>query len=375
MEKCIGVINSEITNETFGTLCGTRPDYMLPYGGRYRIIDFSLSTITNNKISRVVVYGGTHLRSTLDHIGNGQPWELNRRRNGLFIFPKIFDEGRFQDSDIVKYYRTLPFYEDSDASSIYMDNPMTIVNVNLKAAYEKFVKENLDVLFIYKMERDDEGKYLNTNKLILDRDGDLVNIGVNLGTENTINLFLGKFFIKRQIFIDLVKDSIEKSNAQTLRKAILNNKDKLKIGVMETESHVEIIRDVRSFYEANMNLLKPQIYKEVFFSGNMIYTKSKDEPSAIYMENSKVNNSLIANGCMIDGFVDNSIVFRGVKIGKNTIVRNSIIMQKSIIGSESVVVNCIADKNSAIADGVTVVGNPMAPYIVQKGLNIRKDER
>ncbi|MDO5718357.1 MAG: glucose-1-phosphate adenylyltransferase subunit GlgD [Tissierellia bacterium] len=374
MEKCIGLINSGVNNGAFSSLCGIRPDYMLPYGGRYRIIDFALSNMTNHNISNVVVYGGKHIRSTLDHLGNGQSWELNRRRNGLMIFPPIFESDLVVPTDISIYFNSLRFYEHSPLNTVFMDNPMTIIKMDMDEAYDKFIEEDLDVLIFYKRQKDTEGKYLNASKVILDDAGELVNIGTNLGTEDEFNLFLGKTIIKKDVFIDLVKDSVEKSNAHTMRKAIMNNKEHLKIGTYHVDGHVEVIRDLRSYYEANMNLLVPDIYHEMFFGRNNIYTKSKDEPSTIYKDSSKVSNSLLANGCIIEGHVENSIIFRGVKIGKDAIVKNSIIIQKSVIGADSIIVNVIVDKYGVVEDGVTLVGNPLQPYVIAKGKTIGKAE-
>ncbi|MDO5689518.1 MAG: glucose-1-phosphate adenylyltransferase subunit GlgD [Tissierellia bacterium] len=372
MEKCIGVINSGVTTEIFDTLCKTRPTYMLPFAGRYRLIDFALSNMSNHNVSNVVVYGGKNLRSTLDHLGNGQSWELNRRRNGLFVFPPIYHSDMIVPTDIANYYNTLTFYEHSTQKNMFIDNPMTVVKMDLQDAFEKFIEEDLDVMLFYKTQKDPDGYYLNTSKIILNEQGKLLNIGMNLGTENEFNLYLGKMLIKKDLFITLVKEAVEKGNAHNLRQAIINNKHILKIGTYHLDGHVEVIRDTRTYYQANMNLLNPDIYHELFFGRNMIYTKSKDEPPTTYKSTSKVNNSLIANGCIIEGHVENSIVFRGVKIGKDSIVRNSIIIQKSSIGSDAIVVNVITDKYASIGDGVTVVGNPLQPYVVGKSQVIVK---
>lgn len=374
MEKCIGIINSGVKKSTFGSLADTRPDYMLPYAGRYRIIDFSLSTMTFHNISNVVVYGGKHIRSTLDHLGIGQPWELNRRRNGLVVFPPVYDSELVVPTDIASYFKTLPFFEYSNLKNIYLDDPMTIIKMELDEAYEMFVEQDLDVLFFYKRQKDTEGKYINARKLIIDSDGKLVNIGQNLGTQDEFDLYLGKLFIKKDVFMDLVKEAVEKSNALTIRQAIINNKEKLKIGTYGVDGHVEVIRDLTSYYEANMNLLNKDIYHELFYDKHLIFTKSKDEPSTLYKESSRVKNSLIANGCIIEGQVENSILFRGVKVGANSIIRNSIIIQKTEIGNDAVVVNVISDKYGRVENEVTVVGNAKQPYVIKKGLTIRKVE-
>jgi len=136
---------------------------------------------------------------------------------------------------------------------------------------------------------------------------------------------------------------------------------------------VEYIKDIKSFYDANMKLLNRGISRELFFEGGTIFTKSKDEPPTLYKDLATVNNSLIANGCIIEGEVQNSIIFRGVKIGKGSIVKNSIVMQKSIIEDNAIVVNSILDKYAKIGNGVRIIGSTLMPYVVEKAQRIRKE--
>lgn len=343
MDKCIGVINSGQNKETYGGLCDTRPDYMLPYSGRYRIIDYSLSTMTNNSIQNVVIYGKAHIRSTLDHIGNGQPWELNRKRNGIFIFPPIY-ESSIARNEINSYYQTLTFYEESSANNIFIADPMTITSLNLRTPFDKFIEEDLDVLFLYKSQEDKDALLLQSPKITLDKNGRLFNISINLGTQDRFNLFLGKYFIKKELFIKIIKESVEKGDSSTLVEAILKRMDSLKIGLYEVTDHVEVIKDLRTYFSSSMNLLNREIFNKIYSREKMIYTKSKDEPSSLYNPGCRVTNSLVANGCKISGQVENSIIFRGVQIGKNSIIRNSILMQDTVVGENSILVNVISDK-------------------------------
>ena len=155
--------------------------------------------------------------------------------------------------------------------------------------------------------------------------------------------------------------------------AILDNKDMYNVQTYEHKGHIENIRDVKTFYDANLNLLKYKISQELFFQGGQIYTKAKDEPSTLYKNGSNVQNSIIANGCIVEGTVENSVIFRGVKIGKGVVVRNSIVMQKSIIEEDAVVVNSIRDKYVHIYQGANIVGNQAIPYVVEKNRSIKKE--
>ena len=145
------------------------------------------------------------------------------------------------------------------------------------------------------------------------------------------------------------------------------------INSYEFKGHTENIRNLKSFYDANLNLLKKPIAQELFYENGTILTQTKDEPSTLYTQTSSVQNSHVANGCIIEGSVENSIIFRGVKIAKGAVVKNSIVMQKSQIKENASVVNSILDKESCIGEGVRIAGSTLIPYVVEKRQNIRKD--
>lgn len=373
LDNCIGIINSSNISKDFDILCTNRPVYMLPFGGRYRIIDFMLSNMVNNGIGTVAVYTGEKVRSAMDHIGNGKPWELNRRINGLHIFPPQYGDMRSKKGDIYQYYLTEDFLEHVKEDNIYLISQNTISKIDLTEAYDKFKESDADVTFIYKKQKNSD-IYLKSENLILDEDSNFLNIGLNLGTEEYFNLYTGTAFIKKSVFLQIIKEAMENGEEQYFRSALLKNKNKYKINSYEFKGHIEDIKDTEAYYRANMNLLNSKIFYEFFFKGGAIFTKSKDEPSSLYTNDSDVENSLIANGCVIEGKVQNSIIFRGVEIEKGAIVRDSIVMQKSKIKKDAVVVNSILDKYSCVGKDVNIVGTKSNPYLVGKNVKIRKED-
>lgn len=372
LENCIGIINSSNLSRSFGSLSKHRPSYMMPFGGRYRIIDFMLSNMVNHGIGTVAVYTGEKVRSAMDHIGNGKPWELNRRINGLHIFPPQYSEDKYSKGDIWQYYLTEDFLENVNEENIYLVIQNTLGKVDLTEAYSKFIETDADVTFIYKKQKN-EDIYLKSENLILDEDYNFVNIGMNLGTEETFNLYTGTAFIKKSVFLKLIRESMETGEEIHLREALLKNKHNYKMNSYEFKGHIEDIKDTETYYRANMNLLDKEIFQELFFKGGSIFTKSKDEPSTLYTEDSSVQNSIVANGCVIEGMVQNSIIFRGVEIEKGALVKDSIVMQKSKIKKDSIVVNSILDKYSLVGEGVDIVGTKSNPYLVGKNVKIRKE--
>lgn len=372
MKNLVGLIKSGNNTNQYQSLLNTRPDYMLPFGARYRLIDTTLSNLHEHGITKVLLHGGSKIRSTLDHVGNGAHWEMDKREDGLVITTPSIEEIESNNRRMLSYYESLTFFDEPYIETIYIANPMVISRINLTKAYEKFQEQNYDAMFLYRMQEDYTGRYLNARKIIFDSEGKVENIGVNLGTENIIPLFMDHIFIKKDVFMKIVKNSLEKDSAKSLSQAIMNYKDELNIGAYEVNSHVEYIRDLQSFYTANLNLLNEGIYADLFLLGSGILTKNKDEPSTLYKEGNKVSNSIIANGSIIEGEVTDSVLFRQVKIGKNAIVKNSIIFQGAVIEEGAIVVNSILDKNAVIKKNVFVQGTQNNPYVVPKNKVLEK---
>ena len=375
MDRCIGIINGGDNENNFGGLCRHRPVYMLPFGGRYRLVDFTISNMVNNGIKSVAIYTGKKMRSTMDHIGNGNPWDLNRRFNGLFMFPPILenDYGLYT-GDIHQFHSTETFFKHAKEKYIFICNPDILAKVDLSDAFKTFMDTDADFTLIYKKQTDPDGDFIRKDKMIIDEEGNLKSMGLNLGTESEFNLFLEMGFVKKDIFLKLVRQSIERGDTNYLRDAMLQNVGEYKMNTYEFKGHVENISNLKNYYDANLNLLKDEIANELFHENGLVYTKSKDEPSTWYGKSSRVQNSIIANGCIIDGNVENSIIFRGVKIGKDAIIKNSIVMQKGIIENDSIIVNSILDKYTTVEAHARIAGSSTMPYVVEKNQVIRKDE-
>lgn len=374
MENTIGIVNNSNLESEFSTLCKSRPVYMLPFGGRYRLIDFILSNMVNNGIKTIAIYTGEKIRSTMDHLGDGKPWNLNSRFQGLFLYPPLKQDPSIERlGDIADFYSTLSFLEMRREEYVMIVNSNIIIMENLDEAYEKFLETKADIMMMYVRQVDETGEYVNTDKLHIDDEGYVTNIGINLGTEKEFNMFVDAYLMKRDVLLKLVKTAVENGNANSLKDAIMRNQNRLSITSYELTGYVEIIRDLRTFFQANMELLNRQKFTRLFTDNGRVFTKTKDEPSTIYRNSPEVENCLIANGCEIEGDVENSIIFRGVKIGKGAIVRNSVIMQKAEVGEGAVIVNSILDKYVTVEKEVSLVGSVNQPYVVGKSETIKKD--
>lgn len=375
MKNCLGILNLSEVDAPFGILCQGRPASMLPFAGRYRVIDFMLSNMVNSGINTIGVFTGNKVRSVMDHLGSGQPWDLDRKINGLFLFTPTYDYTTVNAKvgDIDLFYQNKSFVKNAKQDNIFMSKTYMLANVDLNAAYQDFVDSGADISIIYKKVSDPKNRFIGCDKMNFTPSGEFESIGTNLGMDEDFNLSLEMYFIKKHVYFDMLFDAIEKGNANYLKQAVLHSLSKYKIRTYEFKGYVACINNVRNYFDANMAILNPEISNELFFKNGHIFTKVKDEPSTHYKKNARIKNSFIANGCQIDGYVENSIIFRGVKIAKGCIVRNSIIMQKTHIDENTHLNYVILDKRTTINHGVTLIGDPSLPYIGGKKAIISKE--
>ncbi|NLC34256.1 MAG: glucose-1-phosphate adenylyltransferase subunit GlgD [Erysipelothrix sp.] len=373
LNNCIGIINITTKSDSFSTLTEARPAFMLPFAGRYRIIDFPLSNLIKHHVARVAVYTGPKVGSVMDHIQTGKPWGLDRRRNGIHIYTPHF-KNLDVTNEIKEYYLTLDFYNKSNEDNIIFMTHNKVSQVDLSKAYTAFVESDVDVMFMYTDVENSE--YLNESEhIVLDDQNNFVNIGLNVGKNDRINLFNGSFFMKKSAFINTIIDASVVGVEKTLIEAILNRRQSLKISTFKSESYIEDIKNLKNYYAASMNLLESKNFQQLFYEGGQVYTKTKDEPPTFYCPQSKVENSLIANGCVIEGEVINSIIFRGVKVEAGAVIKDSIVMQKTYVKKGALIEKSVLDKAVVIDEDVVIIGTKSDPYIVGKHKTIRKDRR
>lgn len=376
MKNCLGIINLSESDNNMNLLCHSRPTAMLPFAGRYRLIDFTLSNMVNSGITAIGVYTGNKVRSVMDHLGSGQAWDLDRKINGMFIFTPTYDYNvafapKF--GDLRHFHQNISFIRYAPQENLLFAKSYMLMNINYQKAYQEFVDSDADISMIYKRVNDPENRFLGCDKIHLDENGNFESIGTNLGIDESFNLSLEMYFMKKSVYFDLLYNAIEKGTAHYLREAVFSGLDRYKVHTSEFGGSVFCINNVKNYYDANMAILNPEIASELFYKNGLILTKVKDEPSTYYKPQCTVKNAFVANGCQIDGFVENSIIFRGVKIEKGCIVRNSIIMQKTQIGQNAHLNYAILDKRSRVKEGVTLIGDPSSPFVGGKKSMISRE--
>lgn len=360
MKKLMGLVTANYSNEAFGVLTNERPVASLPFGGRYRLIDFPLSNMMNSGITTVGLITPYMYRSLMDHVGVGKEWSLNRKIGGMFILPgSIYGlkstRGKFLLRDIIQ---NTPFLIRGGCDLVAVTGCNRIYNIDFREVAAQHESGGAEITLVYQ-KRDDggEGQYLTFSE-----NGRVTAVKNDAGSGN---YFLDAFIINRELLLKFT-NWYQALGYLDLMEIIGENLDKVRVRGFEYAGYVGCVDGLDSYMQTNLALLRADVRDALFLRDRPICTKVQDSPPAKYLETSHVCNSLISSGCTIEGTVENSIIFRGVRVGRGAVVRSCVIMQGCEIGEDTNLENIICDKYVEVKAGVKVTASPDAPIAVGK---------
>ncbi len=368
MQNVMGIINLNEKDELLKEITANRPVAAVPFGGRYRIIDFALSNMVNSGIRNVGILVQNKYRSVMDHLRSGKEWDLMRKKGGLFILPPAtnFSAGICQ-GDVENFINNMDYITNSRQKYVLISGSSVICNLNYRKAFKFHLDTQADVTILYQDEADEQLDCTHCITIATGEGSRVVGMKVNPGKNGSSKISMGMYILAKDLLIDLVKACSSQGGTDIVRDGFVNNIDKLKVYGYQYKGYLARINSIQDFYKHNMNLLKPENWQELFAKSGLVYTKVKDEAPVKYKEGSKVVNTMIANGCIIAGHIENSIIFRGVTIGKGSHIRDSVIMQKCEIAEDAIVENVICDKDVRINAGKWVKGERNYPLVIKKG--------
>ncbi|MGO4372192.1 glucose-1-phosphate adenylyltransferase subunit GlgD [Paenibacillus sp. MCAF20] len=363
--KVMGVINLIHETDELDRLTQGRCLATVPFGGRYRMIDFALSSMVNSGISKVAIFAHTKYRSLMDHVGSGKPWDLNHRQSGLFVLPPATDDiQEISRGDLYHFYQHRDYFNRSSLDYVVITRSHMVCNIDFEPVIQAHLDRAADITVVCKHQS--EPILGKARKVKMDEDGRITAIQDHFGRMVSDIHSMEMYIMRKDLLMELVETSLAQGQDHLVRHAIFSRLDKLNVQAYMYEGYLGVVNTLSSYYHNNMNLLKPEVWKELFFQPGSIYTKVKDEPPARYLESSKVSNSLVANGCRIEGTVTGSILFRGVHIRKGAVVKNSIIMQNGIIGENSFISHSILDKDVEVESARDIRGVESSPFLAGK---------
>lgn len=365
MNSILGIINLNEEESRIKELTYNRPIAAIPFAGRYRIIDFTISNMVNSGINHVFIFTRDKYRSITDHIQTGRAWDLERKNKGIFIFSPLqnFYPGmRSSDMDIISDYLDYIYY--SKERYVVISPSYFISQIDFKDMLKNHKSNNADISLAYKKIDSGVKAYDNSDSLIIDSDGRLIDVFKN--KKKAKNIFMEIIMMERKMFIDIINKRILGADNDLLTDSIFQLKNNLKIFTYEYDGYLSKIDSTKSYYEKSMELLCEDCMESLFTNTWPVFTKAKDEPPAKYGSEAKTRNSLVSSGCTIDGTVYNSVLFRRVNISAGANINHCVVMQNAKIGENVILENVILDKNTVVTKGKILKGTMDNPIIIEK---------
>jgi len=369
--KVLGLIFASINDTNVIDLTKLRTMGSIPFGGRYRLIDFPLSNMVNSGISEVGVITKSNYGSLLDHLGSGREWDLTGKTGGLHLLPPFSHmgggiyQGRLEALNNVR-----EFVDHSKSEYVVLSNCDVVTNIDFSAALQQHIDTEADITIIYAKGMYNNEKNPSTNVLSVDADQNVTEVLITPAITGECNVSLEMFIMRTDFLKKIVQEAASKSQHSLVRDVLQGRKDEFVIKGYEHKGVFTRIDSLAAYYQANMSLLETESRTGLFRENAPIYTKVGDNAPVKYGLESTVKNSLVADGCVIEGHVENCVLFRGVHIGKDTVVKNCVLMQGTRVGEKCNIEAIVADKNIEISNERVLTGSADFPLYLGKNAKI-----
>lgn len=371
MGNVLGLVFANMHDTTLGDMTKNRTMGSVMFGGRYRLIDFPLSNMVNSGISEVGVITKSNYQSLLDHLGSAREWDLARKKGGLYILPPFGNvESTLYRGRIEALYGAMSFIKHSRAKYVILSDCDVVTNIDYKPIVAAHIESGADITAVAHTGVYSSDDIKTSTVFNVDADKNVTSVLINPDISGTCTTSLNVFVMSMDFLIETVNDAMARGNVSFERNILQEKCRELKIKIYEFDNYFSKLNSPESYFKSNMALLEPENARKLFVPKRSIYTKVSDNAPVKYDLDSKVSNSLIADGCIIEGEVENSVLFRGVKVGKGAKVKNCILMQGTVVGDNAELNYLITDKNVSICENHILTSSPQYPMYVGKGASV-----
>ena len=371
MGNVLGLVFANMHDTTLGDMTKNRTMGSVMFGGRYRLIDFPLSNMVNSGISEVGVITKSNYQSLLDHLGSAREWDLARKKGGLYILPPFGNvESTLYRGRIEALYGAMSFIKHSRAKYVILSDCDVVTNIDFKPIVAAHIESGADITAVAHTGVYSSDDIKTSTVFNVDADKNVTSVLINPDISGTCTTSLNVFVMSMDFLIETVNDAMARGNVSFERNILQEKCRELKIKIYEYDNYFSKLNSPESYFKSNMALLEPENARKLFVPKRSIYTKVSDNAPVKYDLDSKVSNSLVADGCIIEGEVENSVLFRGVKVGKGAKVKNCILMQGTVVGDNAELNYLITDKNVSICENHILTSSPQYPMYVGKGASV-----
>ena len=348
MPEVIGFLNLHNAPD-LGQINQNRTLAAISFLGRYAICDIPLSNLTNSEISNIGVLVNRSPRSMIMHLGSGKQYTVNTKKGKTVIcYNEKYANNYHYNTDINNIIENKWFLDEANSKYVVIVPPHLLYRLDFRKVIKQHKERNADCTLVYKHINDGIEQFIDENILILNNEKKVVNISKNKGLVNDINVSMETLVINTEKLREIISFATKTSSFLSLMDVIRYICNTIEVDTYEYNGYLRSISSLRHYMDCSLELLDFKVLNELFDAKWPIYTKTHDTPPASYLDNAWVRNSFISNGAVIDGKVENSVICRDVKIGKNCVIRNSIVLSGTTISDESILENVIVDKNAKI---------------------------
>ncbi len=371
-KSAMGIIFPNQYDDLVPELTSDRLMASIPFASRYRMIDFLLSSMVNSGITNISIQARENYHSLMDHLGNGREWDLSRKNGGLTIWPPFSErmmalyKGRVEAlvnivDFLSKQKEQYVILADTNIAASFDFRELIDYHIDMEAAVTCAYTEQPLPESIMRTIKMDKGMYYTYDI----EDGVVKKMYINAQEPGIQNFGMNIYCIDRELLIRLVKESYMRGGIYFERDVLLNMIDIVKIAAFKFDHYYSRISDMKSYFDENLRLLEEENLDELFC--RPVYTKLRDDNPTRYFDGAVVRNVMAADGCIVEGDVENCVLFRGVRIGKGAVVKNSVLMQDTVVEPGVSMEYIITDKEAVITEGQEIRGTDTFPVYIAKG--------
>lgn len=347
--KAVGIILAGGNNNRMGELSRKRAIPAMPVGGSFRCIDFALSNMSNSHVQTVAVLTQYNARSLNEHLSSSKWWDFGRKQGGLFLFtPTVTAENSdWYRGTADAMYQNIDFLKNRHEPYVIISSGDCVYKMDYNALLEFHIAKKADITIACK-DMPADADVSRFGVLRMNEDSRITDFEEKplVAQSNTIST--GVYIIRRRQLIEILEKSAEENRFDFVTDVLVRYRNVKRIYGYKLNTYWSNVASINDYYRTNMDFLKPDVRKFFFREEPKIYSKVDDLPPAKYNQGSEVSNSLIASGCIINGRVENSVLFKKVFVGKNCVIKNSIILNDAYIGDNTHVENCIVESHGTL---------------------------
>ena len=346
--KAFGIINFEGKHVNVAGLSDYRPVPAFSFLGRYRLIDIMISNMTNSGIEYIQVYMNGETRSLIEHLGTGRHYNINSKTGRLQMLIKNPKDQGVYNHDVNAFLYNLEAIEEAIADYVVIAPSYIVYPVDFRLVIKEHQKSGADITVVYAPVNDAKEHYFECDCLDLDGQGRVTAIKSNYGKHKNRNISLETYVMSKKLFIDLITLANKTSSLYWLKDSIRDNLADLHVQGYRCLQSCYFICNLEDYYWANITIKDYRVASSLFHKNWRVYTRTNDTAPAYYGKEAKVKNSVVANGTVIHGSVENCVIGRQVKIERGAEVKDCVICPGAYIGKDVKISYAVVDKSARI---------------------------